>query len=177
MHHHQHAPGQQWPSRSSSSTSRRRAASRFRDVVRRSTCSSSGTSSCSLFSKTTRISFADSRSRSSSASRYFVHCVGRPVRRDARDDALDADAARLHQKRTLVADVAEELAAFRQRCGRWLRNLRERISARAELPPRGMERSPRGAKHHSPGFLLAGLQRPCSCLTCLFNPVHCVDRK
>ena len=90
---------------------------------------------------------------------------------------LDADAARLHQKRTLVADVAEELAAFRQRCGRWLRNLRERISARAELPPRGMERSPRGAKHHSPGFLLAGLQRPCSCLTCLFNPVHCVDRK
>ena len=58
---------------------------------------------------------------------------------------LDADAARLHQKRTLVADVAEELAAFRQRCGRWLRNLRERISARAELPPRGMERSPRGA--------------------------------
>ena len=84
---------------------------------------------------------------------------------------LDADAARLHQKRTLVADVAEELAAFRQRRGRWLRDLRERIAARAELPPRRLECSTRGAKHHCVSLLLAGLQRPCSCFTSLFTPV------
>ena len=76
---------------------------------------------------------------------------------------LDANAARrqrgktFHPKWTLGADVAEELAAFRQRRGRRLRYLRERIGARAELPPRGMKRSTRGVENH-------WWSRPCPCV-------------
>ena len=72
------------------------------------------------------------------------------------------------QKRTLGADVAEELAAFRQRRGRRLRNSILPESITAELPPRRMKRSTRGVEDHCH-------QRPCRWLAAVVCTAYAVQ--